>query len=96
LLFIVTVAGAAEEAHLLRWADVHGDRIVFTDEDDLWVVSSAGGEARRMTCHPAAARVLGWHPDGTRVLCRLAAAGTKRRARRRTSRTARRARGSDA
>jgi tricorn protease-like protein len=35
LLFIVTAAGAAEEAHLLRWADVHGDRIVFTYEDDL-------------------------------------------------------------
>ena len=46
LLLIVSAAAAAEEAHLLRWADVHGDRIVFTYEDDLWVVSSAGGEAR--------------------------------------------------
>jgi tricorn protease len=66
-LLIVTAAGAAEEAHLMRWADVHGDRIVFTYEDDLWVVSSAGGDARRMTSHPGAERYAKFSPDGSLI-----------------------------
>ncbi|HRT43023.1 MAG TPA: hypothetical protein P5223_13270, partial [Phycisphaerae bacterium] len=40
---------ALAESHLMRMADVHGDKIVFTYEDDLWLVPSAGGEARRIT-----------------------------------------------
>ena len=101
-------------SHLMRNADVHGDRIVFTYEGDLWLVSTVGGDARRitndpgveywakfspdgrqiaftaqydgglnvyvmdarggvprrLTYHPARDRVLGWWPDGTRVLFR--------------------------
>jgi len=67
LVLIVTAAGAAEEAHLMRWADVHGDRIVFTYEDDLWVVSTAGGDARRMTSHPGAERYARFSPDGSLI-----------------------------
>lgn len=68
LLLIVTgVSAAAEEAHLLRWADVHGDRIVFTYEDDLWIVPSSGGDARRMTSHPGAERYAKFSPDGMQI-----------------------------
>ena len=67
LLVVSGMAVAAEEAHLMRWADVHGDRVVFTYEDDLWIVSSAGGDARRMTSHPGAERYAKFSPDGTQI-----------------------------
>ena len=67
LITVTGMAAAAEEAHLMRWADVHGDRIVFTYEDDLWIVPSSGGEARRMTSHPGAERHAKFSPDGTKI-----------------------------
>ena len=35
---------------------------------DVYVVSATGGEPMRLTHHPMADRVIGWHPDGKRVL----------------------------
>ena len=35
---------------------------------DVYVVPTAGGEPMRLTHHPMADRVVGWHPDGKRVL----------------------------
>ena len=35
---------------------------------DVYVVPTAGGEPVRLTHHPMADRVVGWHPDGKRVL----------------------------
>ena len=35
---------------------------------DVYVVPVAGGEPVRLTHHPMADRVIGWHPDGKRVL----------------------------
>jgi tricorn protease len=35
---------------------------------DVFVMPAAGGEARRLTFHPANDFVVGWSPDGTRVL----------------------------
>src|SRR5262249_34444465 len=35
---------------------------------DVYVVPAAGGEPIRLTHHPMADRVIGWHPDGKRVL----------------------------
>lgn len=40
-LTITSVADA--ESYLMRMADVHEDRVVFTYEGDLWLVASAGG-----------------------------------------------------
>ena len=39
----------AEDMRLLRSPDIYGDTIVFGYAGDLWTVSSAGGEARRLT-----------------------------------------------
>jgi tricorn protease len=35
---------------------------------DVYVVPTAGGEPLRLTHHPMPDRVVGWHPDGKRVL----------------------------
>ena len=35
---------------------------------DVYVVASLGGEPVRLTHHPMDDRVVGWHPDGKRVL----------------------------
>jgi len=49
-----------------------GQWIAFTAQiegnDDVYVVSSAGGPARRVTYHPEADTILGWSPDGARIL----------------------------
>src|SRR2546428_7552008 len=33
----------------VRFPTIHEDRIVFVSEDDLWLISSAGGRAERLT-----------------------------------------------
>lgn len=53
--------------HLMRYADVHEDRIVFTYEDDLWIVSTDGGDARRITSHDGTERFAKFSPDGSRI-----------------------------
>ena len=35
---------------------------------DIYIVAAGGGKARRLTWHPAADRVEGWSPDGSRIL----------------------------
>ena len=35
---------------------------------DVYVVNANGGEPMRLTYHPMADRVIGWHPDGKRIL----------------------------
>lgn len=60
----VATASAQETHHLMRYADVHGDRIVFTYEDDLWLVSTEGGLARRITNDPGAEAWAKFSPDG--------------------------------
>lgn len=55
---------AQAESYLMRYADVHDDRIVFTYEDDLWMVSTEGGAARRITSDPGAEEYAKFSPDG--------------------------------
>ena len=57
----------AQEAHLMRYADVHLGQIVFTYENDLWLVSSTGGEAHRITRHAGNERYAKFSPDGSRI-----------------------------
>ncbi|GGC76063.1 tricorn protease [Undibacterium terreum] len=37
-----------------RFPTIHADSVVFTAEGDLWRVGSSGGQAQRLTTHPAA------------------------------------------
>ncbi|MBK9796182.1 MAG: PD40 domain-containing protein [Holophagaceae bacterium] len=44
--------------------DVHGDRVAFTWEDDLWIGALKGGPARRLTTHPGVETGARFSPDG--------------------------------
>jgi tricorn protease len=58
------VAGAETRQGFYRYPDVHGDRIVFAAEGDLWSVPTRGGEARRLTTHPGEESHPAVSPDG--------------------------------
>ena len=59
---------AAEVAtHLMRLADVHGNKVVFTYEDDLWTAPVSGGDAVRLTRDEGAERYAKFSPDGTKI-----------------------------
>jgi len=51
--------------YVMRFADIGGDQIVFTYEDDLWLVPVAGGDAHRITSHPGRETAAKFSPDGT-------------------------------
>jgi len=55
---------AQAESHLMRLADVSHDQIVFTYENDLWIVPIEGGDARRITNHPGTEMWARFSPDG--------------------------------
>ena len=53
LLFLIAAFSlAAEEGRFLRYPSIHGDKIVFTYEGDLWLVGAQGGTASRITTFP--------------------------------------------
>jgi len=56
-----------EVSHLMRFADIHGDRIIFTYEGDLWLVPAEGGDARRITNDPGSEVWAKFSPDGKKI-----------------------------
>src|SRR6266850_4639621 len=55
---------AAAQTKLLRFPDVHGDKVVFTYGGDLWTASTSGGMATRLTSHPGLEVFAKFSPDG--------------------------------
>ena len=68
LALVLTLASpaAAVEAPLPRHPapSPDGSRIAFSWQGDLWLVPAAGGEATRLTAHPASERFPVWSGDG--------------------------------
>jgi tricorn protease len=65
LLFsLVGVTPAHCQTKLLRFPDVHGDKVVFTYGGDLWLASTSGGPATRLTAHPGLELFAKFSPDG--------------------------------
>ncbi len=50
-----------------RYPDVHGNRVVFVAEGDLWTVSLSGGVAQRITSHPEEELYPSFSPDGKSI-----------------------------
>jgi tricorn protease len=61
-LFLVCTLHA--QTKLLRFPDVHGDKVVFTYGGDLWLASTSGGLASRLTAHPGLEVFAKFSPDG--------------------------------
>ena len=57
-------APAAAQTKLLRFPDIHGDKVVFTYASDLWTASTSGGIATRLTAHPGEELFAKFSPDG--------------------------------
>ena len=51
----------------LRYPDIHDDLVVFTADDDLWLVPVTGGRASRVTTDHAPVRNPRFSPSGTRI-----------------------------
>jgi tricorn protease len=51
----------------VRFPTIHRDRIVFVAEDDLWLVSSEGGRAERLTAGAGAISHPHFSPDGAEL-----------------------------
>ena len=72
LLLVACVIGSAclmsaqesQEGRLLRFPDIYKDKIAFMYGGDLWLASSAGGTARRITSHPGRELFPKFSPDG--------------------------------
>jgi len=67
-LFMLILAAAAwapaAEARFMTYPDIHGDRIVFTYEGDLWMAANTGGPAVRLTSFPGDEYAAKFSPDG--------------------------------
>jgi tricorn protease len=65
ILFITTFAFSQEpEGRLMRFPDIHGDKIAFVYGGDIWLASASGGTARRITTHPGRELFPKFSPDG--------------------------------
>ncbi len=63
-MILASGALAAEEARFMTYPTIHGDRIVFTYEHDLWSVPARGGQAVRLTSYPGTENFAKFSPDG--------------------------------
>ena len=57
-------APAPTETRLMRFPDIWRDQVVFVYAGDLWVSSTKGGPARRLTSHPGDELYPKFSPDG--------------------------------
>jgi len=65
LLFILFEGlNAGNEARFMRYPDIYKDKIVFTYEGDLWLATTGGGIARRLTNAPGMEYSAKFSPDG--------------------------------
>ncbi|MGD1009429.1 MAG: S41 family peptidase [Candidatus Aminicenantales bacterium] len=64
ILCLASLALAAEEGRFFTYPTIHGDKIAFTYEADLWVVGAQGGVATRLTTFPGTESFAKFSPDG--------------------------------
>lgn len=65
VLFSVSFLGtAAAQTRLLRFPDIHADRVAFTYGGDIWTAPASGGTAIRLTAHPGLELFARFSPDG--------------------------------
>ncbi len=63
-LCLALPAALSAQTKLLRFPDIHGDKVVFTYGGDLWTAPTTGGTATRLTAHPGLELFAKFSPDG--------------------------------
>ena len=61
---IPTFSFGFDEARFMTHPDISGDRIVFSYDDDLWLMKTQGGTPTRITSHPGREYAAKFSPDG--------------------------------
>ena len=61
---VATASSTLADPAYFRYPDLHGDQVVFSYGGDLWLVSTEGGAARRLTAHPGQEIFGRFSPDG--------------------------------
>src|SRR5438094_824946 len=61
---LLCVAHTSAQTKLLRFPDIHGDRVAFTYGGDIWTAPAKGGTATRLTAHPGIEVFAKFSPDG--------------------------------
>jgi len=61
---LFTTSTAYTQTKLLRFPDIHGDRVAFTYGGDIWTAPASGGTATRLTAHPGVELFAKFSPDG--------------------------------
>lgn len=64
LIMLLSLTTVSAQTKLLRFPDIHGDKVVFTYAGDLWIASTSGGTATRLTAHPGVEVFGKFSPDG--------------------------------
>lgn len=69
VLFVVVCSALAfaqepQEGRLMRFPDIYKDKVAFVYGGDLWLASTSGGVARRITSHPGRELFPKFSPDG--------------------------------
>lgn len=72
LLSLLVMAAASaqtdDDTRMLRYPDLHGDRVVFSYAGDLWIAGIEGSApARRLTSHPGLELYPRFSPDGQSI-----------------------------
>lgn len=65
IAFVVSSQNTA--APFMKYADVHGDTVVFTSEGDLWLGDLTTNKARRLTTDDGAEMYARFSPDGSQI-----------------------------
>ena len=60
----ITAQTAPSETRLLRFPDLHGNRVAFTYAGDIWLAPADGGTATQLTTHPGVELFARFSPDG--------------------------------
>ena len=64
IALLAMAASAAAQTKLLRFPDIHEDRVAFSYAGDIWTVPATGGSAIRLTAHPGMEVFAKFSPDG--------------------------------
>ncbi len=62
--FLLASSAVFAQTKLLRFPDIHGDRVAFTYGGDIWTAPTTGGSAIRLTAHPGVEVFARFSPDG--------------------------------